>query len=30
MAAAVTGEIIFVDSGYNILGVPFTSDDQAS
>jgi enoyl-[acyl-carrier protein] reductase I len=29
MAAAVTGEIIFVDSGYNILGVPFTSDDSA-
>jgi enoyl-[acyl-carrier protein] reductase I len=30
MASAVTGEVIFVDSGYNILGVPFTSDDPAS
>jgi enoyl-[acyl-carrier protein] reductase I len=29
MASAVTGEVIFVDSGYNILGVPFTSDDAA-
>ncbi|HET7012243.1 MAG TPA: enoyl-ACP reductase [Anaerolineales bacterium] len=29
MAASVTGEVIFVDSGYNILGVPYTDDQPA-
>ena len=28
MALAVTGEVIFVDSGYNILGIPSTSEGE--
>jgi enoyl-[acyl-carrier protein] reductase I len=30
MASATTGEILFVDSGYNILGIPSTSDEPSS
>ncbi len=29
LAQAVTGEIVYVDSGYNIMGVPTTGDDEA-
>jgi enoyl-[acyl-carrier protein] reductase I len=29
MASATTGEILFVDSGYNILGIPSTSDEPS-
>jgi enoyl-[acyl-carrier-protein] reductase (NADH) len=28
MALAVTGEVIFVDSGYNILGIPSSSEGE--
>ena len=28
MAAGVTGEVIYVDSGYNILGVPVAADQE--
>jgi enoyl-[acyl-carrier protein] reductase I len=29
LAQAVTGEIVYVDSGYNIMGVPIMGDDEA-